>query len=164
MPGWFAREVEIVLPFVMVMSGHLDGALELFVEALTQVRASGDLSSQADVLHFMAVLARKTGRLADARAYLREAVELAMHAGYRIRLIDAVDESGYWCAAAGYYAAAVTLWAVRDAQTQASGLADTPQEQRAREEPSQAATQALDAQQVRAAQERGAAITPSSRS
>ena len=74
----------------------------------------------------MAALARQTGRLADARAHLREAVELAMHAGYRMRLIDAVEEAGYWCAATGQYAAAVTLWAARDAQTDTAGLADTP--------------------------------------
>jgi len=159
MPGWFAREVEIVLPFVMVMSGHLDGALELCIEALAQARAAGDLGGQADVLFFLALLARQTGRLADARAHLREVVELAMHAGYRIRLIDAVEEAGYCCAATGQYAAAVTLWAARDSQTQAAGLADTLEEQSSREQPWQAARQALDAPQVRAAQERGAAMT-----
>ncbi len=159
MPGWFARSVEIALPFVLVASGYLDGALELCDQALTQARAAGDLSRQADALYIMAGLARETGRSADARAHLREAVELAMYADYRIRVIDVVEEAGYWCAATGQYAAAVTLWAARDAQTQAAGLADTPNEQRSREEPSQAAGQALDARQVRAAQERGAAMT-----
>ena len=62
--------------------------------------------------------------------------------------------------AAGKYAAAVTMWAARDAQAAAAGLSvDTQQELHRREQPWQQATQALDAAQVRAAQERGAAMT-----
>ena len=33
MPGWCARKIELVLPFVLVASGHLDGALDLCVQA-----------------------------------------------------------------------------------------------------------------------------------
>jgi predicted ATPase/DNA-binding NarL/FixJ family response regulator len=159
MPGWFARWVEQVLPYVLVFSGHPDGALEPCVEALAQARAAGDLRGQADALFIMAVLARQTGRPDDARARLREAVDLAMHAGFRLRVIDAVQEAGYWCAATGQYGAAVTLWAARDCQTRAAGLTDTPEEERSREQPRQEALQALDARQVRAAEERGAAMT-----
>jgi predicted ATPase/DNA-binding CsgD family transcriptional regulator len=159
MPGWFARNLESIMPFVMVTSRHLDGALGLCVEALARARAAGDLSEQADALFLMADLARHTGRLADARAHLRETLELAMHAGYRIRLIDAMGQVGYWCAAAGQYAAAVTLWAAHDVQAQSAGLVDTPGEEREREQPWQQAIQELDPQQVRAAQERGAAMT-----
>ena len=165
MPGWFARQLEKLMPWVMVTSGRLDaglkpdGALELCVEALTQARAVGDLSEQADALFLMADLARHTGRLADARAHLRETVELAIYAGYRIRLIDAMAQVGYWCAAAGQYAAAVTLWAARDVQAQSAGLVDTPADEREREQPWQQAIQVLGNQQVRAAQERGATMT-----
>ena len=159
MPGWHARKVEGVLPYVMVMSGHLDGALELCVGVLAQAKAVGDLSAEADALFMMASLARQTGRLAEAQARLRETVELAMHAGYRLRLIDALEEVGYWCAAAGQYAAALTLWAAQAAQTEAVGLVDTPEETNHREQPLREAKQALDTQQVRAAQERGGAMT-----
>jgi hypothetical protein len=38
-----------------------------------------------------------------------------VHAGYRLRLIDVLVESGYCCAATGRYADAVTLWSARDA-------------------------------------------------
>jgi predicted ATPase/DNA-binding CsgD family transcriptional regulator len=159
MPGWYARKVEHVLPYVMVMSGHLDGAGELCVRALAQAKAAGDLSHQADALYLMASLARQTGRLADARAPLREVVELATHAGYRLRLIDALDEGGYLCAAAGQYTAAITLWAARAAQAESTGLADIQEEIHRREQPLREARQALDAEQVRAAQARGAAMT-----
>lgn len=128
MPGWCARKIELVLPWMLVTSGHLEGTLNLLADALAQARAVGDLVHQASTLYMMAALARQTGRLADARAHLRETVELAMHAGYRMRLIDAVEEARYWCAATGQYAAGVTLWAARDAQTDTAGLADTPYE------------------------------------
>jgi predicted ATPase/DNA-binding NarL/FixJ family response regulator len=159
MPGWHARKVEHVLPYVMVMSGHLDGALELCVGALAVAKAAGDLSDEADTLFLMAALARQTGRLADARAYLHETVGLAMHAGYRLRFLDALEEGGYWCAAARQYAAAITLWAARAAQIRAAGLADTQEEIHRREQPLREARQALDAQQIRAAEDRGAAMT-----
>ena len=159
MPGWRARKVEHVLPYVMVMSGHLDGALELCVRALAQAKAAGDLSDEADTLFLMGALARQTGRLADARAYLNETVELALHASYRLRLIDALEEGGYWCSAAGQHAAAVTLWAARASQMEAAGFADTQEEIHRREEPLREATLALGAQQIRAARERGAAMT-----
>ena len=97
--------------------------------------------------------------LADAPPHLRQAAELAAYTSYRMRLIETVEETGYWCAANGQYDAAVTLWAVRDVQFQADGLADMPAEQRARERPLRDATQALSAEQLRAARERGAVMT-----
>src|SRR5262249_3826000 len=151
--------VEHALPYVMVMSGKLDGALELCVQALAQAKAVGDLRDEADVLFLTAALARQTGRLADAKAYLHETVELAMHVGYRLRSIDALEESGHWCAAGGQYAAAVTLWAARAAQLKAAGLPDTQEEIHRRQQPLREAGETLDAQQIRAAEERGAAMT-----
>ena len=160
MPGWWARLAERTLPFALIPSGRLDGTLELCAQALAQARAAGDLIGQADTLYLMAVLARKTGRLADAQGHLHEAVELAIYAGYRMRLVDALDEGGYWCAATGRYAAAVALWSARATQAKATGLGgDLPVEMRERERPLQEAIQALEAQEVHAAQERGAAMT-----
>ena len=160
MPGWCAREVECALPFVLVACGQLDGAVDLLNVALAQARTVGDLTGQADALFLMAMVARQTGRLADAPAFLREAVELATYAGYRLRLVDLIEESGYWCEAAGQYAAAVTLWASRDALTQAAGLPDTPFEERARKEPRERALRALNPAAVRTAHGRGAAMAP----
>lgn len=159
MPGWFARQLGSILPWVMVRNGHLDGALDICAGALAQAKAVGDVSEQADTLGTMAELARKTGRPADARAYRRESVELAMQAGYRLCLINAVWESAELCAATGHYAAAMTLLAAGDAQAHSAGLDDTPHVERRREQLLREATQALGAGQARAAQERGAAMT-----
>jgi predicted ATPase/DNA-binding CsgD family transcriptional regulator len=159
MPGWSARKVNRVLPWALAVSGHLDGTLDQCAQVLAQVRAEGDVMGQADALFLMAMLARQTGQLAEAGAYLRNTAELAKHVGYRMRLIDVLDEGGFCCAAAGQHAAAVTLWSAQHTQNQAVGLADTPEEQRTREQPLREAMQRLDAAQVRAAEERGAAMT-----
>jgi predicted ATPase/DNA-binding CsgD family transcriptional regulator len=160
MPGWRARQIEILLPWMLMESGHLEGTAELLAETLAHAKAAGDLHDQADAHYWLAVVAREAGRLTDARPHLLGAVEIAAYANYPIRLIDAIEEAGYWCAANGRYAAAVTLWAARDTQLQAIGLTDTPAEERDREQPLRLATQALDAGQIRAARERGAAMTP----
>jgi len=63
-------------------------------------------------------------------------------------------------AATGRYAAAVTLWAARDVEEEAAGLwPSSPQDIRRREQPWREAVEALQPEQVRAAQERGAAMT-----
>jgi predicted ATPase/DNA-binding CsgD family transcriptional regulator len=159
MPGWRARVIEGLLPWTLEASGHLEGTAELLAETLAHARTAGDPRDQAEAHFMLAVVARKTGRLADAPPHLRQAAQLAAYTGYRMRVIETVEEAGYWCAANGQYDAAVTLWAVRDAQFQADGLTDMPAEERAREQPLQEATQALDAQQLRAARERGTAMT-----
>jgi predicted ATPase/DNA-binding CsgD family transcriptional regulator len=159
MPGWTARKVELVLPWALVVSGHLDGTLDLCAQLLEHARAAGDVMDQSDALYMMADLARRTGRLAEAGAYLRDAAELAVYAGYRLRLLDVLDDGGCWCAAAGQHAAAVTLWSAQHAQEQAAGLADTTQGERRRQGSLREAMQGLDARQVRAAEERGAAMT-----
>jgi predicted ATPase/DNA-binding NarL/FixJ family response regulator len=159
MPGWHARLVEDVLPYAMVTGARLDGALELCEQTLAQARRADDLDAQADTLFLMADLARQTGRLTDAWVHLRQTVELALRGSFRLRLVDAVEVAGYLCAATGQYAAAVTLWAARDAQVDAGLLPPAQQDIRRRKQPWQQATQALQPEQVRAAQERGAAMT-----
>jgi predicted ATPase/class 3 adenylate cyclase/DNA-binding CsgD family transcriptional regulator len=159
MPEWCARVVESTLTSALVESGHLDGTPELLTEMLAHASAAGDPRDQAEAHFWLALVARQTGRLADAQAHLRQAAELAAHISGRMRLIETVEEAGYWCAANRQYDAAVTLWAVRDAQFRADGLTDMPAEERAREQPLREATQALDAQQLRAARERGTAMT-----
>jgi hypothetical protein len=117
-------------------SGHLEGTAELLAERLAHARAAGDPRDQAEAHFWLAVVARRTGRLADAGPHLRQAAELAAYIGGRMRLIETVEEAGYWCAANGQYDAAVTLWAVRDTQFQADSIPDMPAEERARDQPS----------------------------
>ena len=126
---------------------------------MARARDAGDLVALADCRYLTAVLALQTGRPADAREPLRETLQIAAHAGKRLRVIDALDECGYLCALTGQYAEAVTLWSARDVHSRASGLADTPFELRRREPPAADARRSLGARQFRAAQDRGAALT-----
>jgi predicted ATPase/DNA-binding CsgD family transcriptional regulator len=157
--GLGVRRATFILPWVLVSTGHYEGAQELLEEVLAQCRAVGDRGREADMLWLTAQLARETGRLAEAGGYLAASSAIALDGGYTMRLIDTLDEGALECAAAGRHAEAVTLWSAYHAQTVAMGLVD-PADQAARREPSlQAAHRALDAQRQRAAEDRGAAMT-----
>ncbi len=160
MPGWEARKVECVLPVAMEKTGHLDGVLELCEQLLAQARSANDLGGRAEGLAGMADLALKTGRLADAQVHLNESIHLAIRASHSWSLIHALEAAGYLCAARGQYSAAITLWAARETKCAAYGITMfTQHEAHQREQIWQAATRALEHQQVVAAQERGAAMT-----
>jgi len=158
-PAWFARRIDSTLVWALVYNGELDGVPELCDQRLAAARTAGDLSEQADMLLLMAVAARKGGQLAAARARLRESAGLAAFGGYPLRMIDILAQGGYLCAATGRPAEAITLWSAGTAQCQAAGMAEPPQEARDRERPLAEARRALDAQQLAAAQNRGAAMT-----
>jgi DNA-binding CsgD family transcriptional regulator len=158
-PAWYARRIDSALAWALVSNGKLDGVPELCEQLLAAARMAGDLTEQADTLFLMAVAARMGGEFAAARAWLRESAELAVSSGYPLRMIDIIDQAGYLCAATGRPGEAITLWAARSAQGQAAGLVEPPQETRDRERPRAEARRALDAQQVAAAENRGAAMT-----
>jgi len=59
----------------------------------------------------------------------------------------------------GRYAEAVALWSAGLVQNEAAGLADSPGDEHAREQPLRDARQALGERQFQAANDRGAAMT-----
>jgi predicted ATPase/DNA-binding CsgD family transcriptional regulator len=159
-PAWHARRIDSTLAWVLVCHGEQDGVPELCDQVLATARSVGDLSEQADTLFLMAEAALRGGRIAAARTRLLESAELAVYGGgYPLRMIDILDLGGHLCAATGRPAEAVTLWSACMAQCQAAGLVEPPQETRDRERPMAEARRALDAQQLAAAENRGAAMT-----
>jgi predicted ATPase/DNA-binding CsgD family transcriptional regulator len=156
---WTARKIKETFLWALVLSGDLDSVPDLGGQLMAEATAAGDLSAQADILYTMTEAALRSGRLDDARAYFRQVAELAMYAGYTLRLVDLIDQSGYLCAASGRHAEAITLWSAMTAQNQAAGLADMAEAERHRESPLREARSALDAGQVRVAEGRGAAMT-----
>ena len=159
LPAWYARRVGSCLAWALVFNDKLDGVAELCDQCLAAARTAGDLSEQADILFLVAVAAFKGGQLAAARARMREAAELSVHAGYPLRLVDILQLGGHLCAATGRPAEAVTLWSARTAQCQAAGVVEPPHDKRDRERPLAEARRALDAEQLAAARSRGAAMT-----
>jgi non-specific serine/threonine protein kinase len=159
-PGWEARDAVGGMLFALVQFSPDDVQPGLLEEALATAKTAGDARHLTELLYLMVVLDLGAGRLREAQANLREAIELASFAADRMRLIDALDEGGYICAAMGRYAEAVTLWAARDAHCQASGvLLLTPYEEDRRRPCLEEATATLGAPQVRLAEQRGAAMT-----
>ena len=91
----------------------------------------------------MVILDLEAGRLQDAAAHLREALQLDTRTGQWGELGNALDCCGLLCAATGRPAEAVTVWAARAALLRHQEVRDTPEEARRREGPLRRARQAL---------------------
>jgi hypothetical protein len=74
-PDWTARKCGVILTATLMEARQAASAQESCAEGLA--REAGDLQDQADCLWLMAELDRRTGRMADAGAHLRESLEVA---------------------------------------------------------------------------------------
>jgi predicted ATPase/DNA-binding CsgD family transcriptional regulator len=158
-PGWIARTCSAACASALVETGQAGSAGQLCADGLATARAVGDLGFEADFLFLMVAPARYAGKVADARAYLRDCIGLAACTGDRVRLIDCLDECGFLCAATGRWADAITLWGAYTAHCQAIGLPDMPQQEAIRQEPLGTAAEALGPARMREAGDRGAALS-----
>jgi len=162
LPGWIARGHSHGLIMALIEAGDLAGAASACAAALGGCRDSGELLSLPSLLMLMADLDLQAGRVRDAAAHLREGLQAAIRAG---DWFD-VAGNGLWycamlCAATGRPADAVTMWAALDVRTRPQGGsgAGSPGDARRREEAQGTARQALGPDRVRAAEERGAAMS-----
>jgi predicted ATPase/DNA-binding CsgD family transcriptional regulator len=166
-PDRRVRLVKEALPMALVITGRLDGlttgqlaGLEAqCAQVLALAVSAGDAALQADMHFISATLATKTGRLAAAAASLHAAATVAAQTGFTLRLIDILDEAGHLCIATGRPAEAVTLWSAMAVQNEATGLADTLEAEHHRESPLREAERLLGKGPVKAARDRGAAMT-----
>jgi DNA-binding CsgD family transcriptional regulator len=158
-PGWVARRSSHFLAYALFEAGEAVAAQRSCADGLARARQAGALQDQAEFLHVAVYLDRQAGQIAEAAAHLREALELASRIGYRSRLIGCLDHCGHLCAATQRWAEAVTLWAAYHARLQDDGTVDVPLDALRRQEPTQKAAQALGPGRMRAAEERGAAMT-----
>jgi predicted ATPase/DNA-binding CsgD family transcriptional regulator len=158
-PGWVARRCGDFFTMALVEAGEVASGQRSCADGLTRARQAGDLHSQAYCLAMMVDLDRQTGHTAAAGPHLREALELAARIGDRIRLIDCLQQCGDLCAATHRWAEAITVWAAHDAHLRDTGLPDLPTDALRRQEPLRKAAQALGPGRMRAAEERGAAMT-----
>ena len=143
----------------LIEAGDLAAAEPACAAALARARDAGDLFTQASLLALMVTLDLEAGRLQDAAAHLREALQLATRTGNWGELGNALDCCGLLCAATGRPAEAVTVWAARAALPRHQEIPDWPAEARRREGPLRQARQALGPDRTRAAEERGAAMS-----
>jgi predicted ATPase/DNA-binding CsgD family transcriptional regulator len=154
-PTPIARAGSMVLTEVLIQAGDFVGAERVCEAALAACRDAGDVFSLPVRLQQMVQLDLRAGRVQDAAAHLREALEINLRTGaWDVK--SHLDACGYLCAATGRPAEAVTVWAAYAALLPVD---DWPGSARNRQEPLRAARQALAPERARAAEERGAAMS-----
>jgi len=159
-PGQMVRWCSYVLTVALSSAGDLAVAEEVCAAGLARSRDAGDVQNQELLLPYMVMLEVHAGRIGDAAAHLREGLEVTVRAGGRSDLLTCLDSCGHLCAATGRPAEAITVWAAFAALHAQDGAADIPAWVRHRTEPLLTARQALGAGRTRAAEERGAAMSP----
>jgi predicted ATPase/DNA-binding CsgD family transcriptional regulator/tetratricopeptide (TPR) repeat protein len=158
-PGWLARQCNLLLTSALIEAGDLAAAERSCTADLAGARDAGDLPSLARGLVDLADLDLRAGRLDDAAAHLRESIQVAARTGDRIDVFNALDWCGYLCAATGRHAEAVTVWAARTALWRHTMPPEPPMIAHRRHESLLAARQALGEDRAQAAEDRGAAMS-----
>jgi len=158
-----ARRCSHTLTTVLIEVGDLAAAERTCAAGLAAAREAGDLWGLGNHLEKLVVLDLAAGRYADAAAHLREALQTALRAGVRRKVIEDLDCCGYLCAWTGRTADAVTVWAAvvelgRDGFS-APLHPDLPEGWYQRLESLREARQALGPAQTQAAEERGRAMS-----
>jgi predicted ATPase/DNA-binding CsgD family transcriptional regulator len=159
-PGSIARAGSAVMIAALIESGDLAAAGTAGAAALAQCRDAGDLLNLPYMLGVMADLDVRVGHFQDAAAHLRDGLQIAVRAG---DLWDVAASGLFFCAslctATGRYAEAATVWAAQDVHARQQGLLATSPGARMREEALRTIRQVLGPARVRAAEQRGAAMS-----
>ena len=158
-PGSIARMCSNILTDALTYGGDLTAAERICAAGLAQSEDVGDLWTQARLLQQMAILDLQAGRTEDAVTHLREGLQVALRTGGGMALVNGLDCCGYLCAATGRFDNALTVWAAHAAFFRHGGFTDAPLYVRRRAEPLREARQALGRARVRAAEDRGGAMS-----
>jgi predicted ATPase/DNA-binding CsgD family transcriptional regulator len=161
--GPTARVCSHTLTTVLIELGDLAAAERTCAAGLAGAQDAGDLWSLGNLLEKMVVFDLLSGRYADGALHLREALQTALQAGVRRKLLEDLDCCGYLCALTGRSAEAVTVWAAVVALGRGGfsvpSHPDLPEGWLHRQEPLREARQALGPAQTQAAEERGKAMS-----
>jgi predicted ATPase/DNA-binding CsgD family transcriptional regulator len=159
-PGSIARAGSAVMIAALIETGDLAAAGTAGAAALAQCRDASDLLNLPYMLGVMADLDMRVGHFQDAAAHLRDGLQIAVRAG---DLWDVAANGLFFCAslctATGRYAEAATVWAAQDVHARQQGLVATSPGARMREEALRTIRQVLGPARVRAAEQRGAAMS-----
>ena len=149
-----------VLIFALIGAGDLAAAESACAAALAQCRDAGDMTKLAGLLSLMADLDVRAGRFQDAAAHLREGLQVVLRTGDLFEMTSCLGCCAFLCAATGRYAEAATVRAALDVHSRQHGLVGvSPEEARREEEALAKIRHALEPGRVRAAGERGAAMS-----
>jgi predicted ATPase/class 3 adenylate cyclase/DNA-binding CsgD family transcriptional regulator len=158
-PGRLARQCNHNLADILVNVGDLAVAEDICVTELDRAKQAGDLISQSFCLDVLAELDQRSGRIPEAAQHLREALEIAIRIGNRLRQIDCLNNCGHLCAATKRWADAVTMWAAYLSSLEELGMADLPAVAERRQGLLRDAERSLGPERTRAAEKRGQEMT-----
>ncbi len=158
-PGWIARTCSGLLAVALAEAGDLAAAERACTDGLARSREAADLQSLSALLDTMAHLDLQAGRIEDAAAHLHEALQIIARTGGWSGLGSVLNGCGYLCAATRRRTEAVTVWAACFALRRREGSSLDARSAR-RRDAIRAARHALGDAQVRAAEDRGAAMSP----
>jgi predicted ATPase/DNA-binding CsgD family transcriptional regulator len=144
-----------VLIQALTETGDLATAESACAATLAQCREYGDLQSLPYQLMLMADLQIRAGRFQHAAAQLREGLQAAMRTGYRFDIQNGLWYCALLCTATGRYAEAATIFAAQAVHK----FAEPPSDAGKREEALSKARRALGPAPLRAAEERGTAMS-----
>jgi predicted ATPase/DNA-binding CsgD family transcriptional regulator len=159
-PGWIARDCGSTLTMMLLQVGDLAAAEGTCAAWLARAREIDDLQILEELLIWMALLDLDAGRSGDAAEHLREGLQVTARTGGWPGLGNALECCGYLCAATGRHAEAITMWAAYLAFMRPEAYTEPPSSARRLHDASRDAWQALGAARARAAEERGAAMSP----
>ncbi len=158
-PSSIARACSSTLIDALTETGDLAAAEDICAAGLALSRDAGDLWNQASLLTKTTILDLQEGRVENAAAHLREALQINLRAGSWTDVLTGLDCCGYLCAATRRPAEAVTAWAACVALSMHEGFTEAPAAARRRQEPLRRARQALGPARARAAEERGTGMS-----
>jgi DNA-binding CsgD family transcriptional regulator/tetratricopeptide (TPR) repeat protein len=159
-PGWIARSCSDLLAAALAEAGDLAAAERACADGLARSREAGDLGSLTALLDTRAYLDLQAGRVQDAAAHLHEALQNIVRTGGWYWLFTVLDGCGYLCAATGRRTEAVTAWTACNTLRRREGsVPDTARSARL-PEALRAARHTLGDARGRAAEHRGAAMSP----
>ena len=155
--GWIAR----VGGYLLIQAGDTAAAEPVCAAALARARDVGDQMHLAVLLGLMADVDLRAGRIGDAASHLREDLQVSLRTGAWFEVGNGLEICGYLCAATGRHAEVITLLAACDALTpgRREGSAETHPWVRRKRGALREARKVLGSEAVRAAEERGAAMS-----
>jgi DNA-binding CsgD family transcriptional regulator/tetratricopeptide (TPR) repeat protein len=159
-PGWVVLGASTVLIGALMRAGDLAAAESAAAAALARCRDTSDMFNLPYLLMMMADLDMEVGRFQDAAAHAREGLQIALRVGDLWKVGGGLWACADVCAATGRYADAATLWAAYEVHARQQGLTgQTSADARWREEALSKVREQLGPARVRAAEERGAAMS-----
>lgn len=158
--GALQRAVSQLITMVLAEAGDMAAAERACEAGLAWSREAGDLTALAGHLRNRVILDLQAHRARQAAAHLREQLDIATRTGVRPLLLSGLDCCARLCAATRRPAEAVTVWAAMSALGGSGPLPFPPSNVGDRDDPLRQARGLIGEERTRAAEQRGAAMSP----